>query len=59
MAATITDCQLLVVGGMGAGAYESIKSAGIKPLVTDLHTIEEALKAHLDGTLKDHPEYLH
>jgi predicted Fe-Mo cluster-binding NifX family protein len=59
MAVAIDDCQFLVVGGMGAGAYESMKSAGIQPLVTDLHTIDDALKAHLDGTLKDHTEYLH
>lgn len=59
MATAIADCQFLVVGGMGAGAYESMKSAGIQPLVTDKHLIDEALKAHLDGTLKDHTEYLH
>lgn len=59
MAVAITDCQFLVVGGMGAGAYESMKRAGIRPLVTDLHTIDDALKAHLDGNLQDHTEYLH
>lgn len=59
MATAIADCQFLVVGGMGAGAYESMKSAGIQPLVTDKQIIDDALKAHLDGTLKDHTEYLH
>jgi predicted Fe-Mo cluster-binding NifX family protein len=59
MAAAIGDCQYLVVGGMGAGAYESMKQAGISPLVTDMTVIDEALKAQLAGTLKDHTEYLH
>ncbi len=59
MASAIEDCQYLVVGGMGAGAYEAMKRAGIQPLVTDLEKIDDALTAHLNGTLKDHTEYLH
>ncbi len=59
MAAAIRDCQYLVVGGMGAGAYESMKQAGVRPLVTDMTAIDDALKAQLAGTLKDHTEYLH
>lgn len=59
MAQTIADCQYLVVGGMGYGAYESMKQAGITPIVTDLSTIDEAVQAHIAGTLKDHTEYLH
>ncbi len=59
MAQIIQDCQYLVSGGMGTGAYESMKQAGIKPIVTELNTIEEAVKAFLAGSLKDHTEYLH
>jgi predicted Fe-Mo cluster-binding NifX family protein len=59
MATAIGDCQYLVVGGMGAGAYEAMKRSGIQPLVTDLEKIDDALTAHLNGTLKDHTEYLH
>lgn len=39
------DCQYLVVGGMGAGAYESMQHEGIKPIVTDLSSIDEAVQA--------------
>jgi predicted Fe-Mo cluster-binding NifX family protein len=59
MAQTITDCSLLIAGGMGYGAYDSMKRAGITPVVTDCATIDEAVQAYLAGTLKDHTEYLH
>jgi len=59
MAQEIQDCQYLVVGGMGADAYESMKQVGITPIVTELNTIDEAVKAFLAGSLKDHTEYLH
>lgn len=59
MAQAITDCQYLVAGGMGAGAYASLRQAGITPVVTEYDLIDEALKAHMAGNLKDHIEYLH
>jgi predicted Fe-Mo cluster-binding NifX family protein len=59
MVTAIADCQVLLARGMGAGAYESMKQAGIRPIVTDLASIEDAIEAYLAGTLKDHPETLH
>ncbi|AEJ20905.1 Dinitrogenase iron-molybdenum cofactor biosynthesis protein [Gracilinema caldarium DSM 7334] len=59
MAQAITDCNMLVAGGMGYGAYESMKQAGITPVVTDFATIDEAVQAYIAGNLKDHTEYLH
>lgn len=35
----IADCEVLLTGGMGAGAYESMKQANIRPVVTDVTTI--------------------
>jgi len=43
---------------MGTGAYESIRAASIRPIVTDVVTIMEAVRAYLDGTLVDHTERL-
>jgi predicted Fe-Mo cluster-binding NifX family protein len=54
MAASISDCTVLVCGGMGNGAYINLNERGIKPLLTDVDSIDEALKAYLDGTLVDH-----
>ncbi len=59
MAAAIADCQVLLCRGMGWGAYESMKQAGITPIVTDIAEIDAASQAYLDGTIVDHREFLH
>lgn len=59
MMETIADCQILVARGMGMGASENLKSRGIQPILTELHTIDEALTAYLKGDLVDRPERLH
>jgi predicted Fe-Mo cluster-binding NifX family protein len=59
MAAAIADCQVLLARGMGSGAYESMKQAGIRPIVTDIANIDEAVQAYLGGRVVDHTERLH
>ena len=59
MAQPIADCQVLLVGGMGWGAYESLKSRNIEPIVTDVESIEEAVKLYLEGKLPNLIERLH
>jgi predicted Fe-Mo cluster-binding NifX family protein len=59
MANTISDCQVLLCGGMGMGAYESMRRVNIQPVVTDLSNIDEAVQAYIDGKLVDHTEKLH
>ncbi|MGZ6347055.1 MAG: NifB/NifX family molybdenum-iron cluster-binding protein [Anaerolineales bacterium] len=59
MFAPILDCQFVLAGGMGQGAYNGLKQAGVQPLLTDMRDIDQAVKAYLDGTLIDHPELLH
>jgi len=59
MAETVADCQVLLAGGMGWGAYESLKSRGIEPVVTDVESIEEAVKLYLEGKLPNLMERLH
>ena len=59
MAEAIQDCSALICGGMGYGAYESMRRLNIQPLVTDLRDIEEAIRAYAAGQLSDHPEKLH
>ncbi len=55
----IRDCQVLLARGMGKGAYDILKRSGIQPILTDIHDIEQAVKAYIDGQLVDHPEWLH
>jgi predicted Fe-Mo cluster-binding NifX family protein len=59
MARAIADCQVLICRGMGMGAYESMKARGIRPVVTDIASIEEAVITYLDRRLVDHADYLH
>ncbi len=59
MADVISDCTALLCGGMGMGAYESMRSLNINPIVTDLSDIDEAVQAYIDGSLIDHRELLH
>ena len=59
MAGNINDCQVLIAGGMGMGAYESIKSYNIEPIVTDVEDIGEAVKLYLAGNLPNLMGRLH
>jgi predicted Fe-Mo cluster-binding NifX family protein len=59
MAEAITDCEAIIVRGMGRGAYLSMESANIKPVVSDIPVIEDAVQAYIDGTIVDHTEKLH
>ena len=59
MIAPIAGCSLLVARGMGMGAHTFLSAAGITPVLTDLHTIDEALTAFSTGTLTDNPRRLH
>jgi len=59
MADVIADCQVLLCGGMGTGAYESMRRLNIQPVVTDAHDIEAAVQSYINGSLVDHTELLH
>jgi predicted Fe-Mo cluster-binding NifX family protein len=59
MAQSIDDCQALLAGGMGWGAYDSLKSRGIETVVTDVESIEEAVELYVQGKLPNLMERLH
>ena len=59
MAETIADCQVLITGGMGRGAYESLKSYNIDPIITDITNIDEAVKLQVAGQLHNLVDRLH
>jgi predicted Fe-Mo cluster-binding NifX family protein len=58
MFATVADCSVVLVRGMGMGAYEGLQAAGIRPIVTTVAGIEDALEAFVEDRLEDHPEKL-
>jgi len=59
MAEAIADCEALLCRGMGMGAYESMKACGIRPVVTDIEVIDEAVMAYVGGNIVDQVERLH
>jgi len=59
MAQTIDDCQVLITGGMGWGAFESLKGRNIEPIVTNVENIDKAVKLYMAGKLPNLMERLH
>ena len=59
MMSNIADCQVVMAGGMGWGARESLKAAGIETVMTDILNIDEAVKLYVAGTLPNRTERLH
>jgi predicted Fe-Mo cluster-binding NifX family protein len=59
MAEAIADCEALLCCGMGMGAYESMKTCGIRPVVTDITSIDEAVMAYAEGKIVDLVDRLH
>jgi predicted Fe-Mo cluster-binding NifX family protein len=59
MAESIADCEALLCRGMGMGAYESMKALGIRPVVTNIAAIDEAVMAYVGGNIVDQVERLH
>jgi predicted Fe-Mo cluster-binding NifX family protein len=41
------------------GAYQSMQERGIRPVVTDLQTIDEAVMAFVEGRIVDQVDRLH
>lgn len=59
MFAPLKGCQVVLARGMGYGAHNGLNAIGVKPIITDIRLIAEAIKAYADGTIVDHPERLH
>ena len=59
MAEIMEDCQMVIARGMGPGAFENLSSLGLHPVLTDLHTIDEAIQAVGEGTIAHRPERIH
>jgi len=52
--AAIADCNLLLAQGMRSGAYYQALQVGIRPIITDISMIDDALLAVMDGSIIDH-----
>jgi len=59
MVEAVRDCQVLLAGGMGWGAYEYMQGQGIVTIVTDVENIDEAVDLYLAGKLDNLMDRLH
>jgi predicted Fe-Mo cluster-binding NifX family protein len=59
MSDVIADCEALLCRGMGMGAYQSMQTRGIRPVVTDIAVIDEAVMAYIEGSIVDQVDRLH
>jgi predicted Fe-Mo cluster-binding NifX family protein len=59
MAAPIDDCEALLCRGMGRGAYQNIQERGVRPILTDIASIDEAVQAYLEKSIIDRVDQLH
>jgi len=59
MAEAIRDCQFLLARGMGAGAYYSMEQVGIRPILTDIVSIDKGALEAAQGIIVDQKEKLH
>ena len=59
MVETISDCKILIAGGMGTPAYDRATAAGLKVIMTGLSSINEAVQAYAAGNLENNPSLVH
>jgi len=59
MIEVISDCQVLVCGGMGTPAYNRVVAAGLRVILTRQLSIDTAVQAYLLGTLNNEPNLVH
>ena len=59
MAEAVSDCEVVIAGGMGRGAFESMRARGIEPVVTDVGDIREAVLRYSRGDLPNLMDRLH
>lgn len=58
MFAPISDCQVLLVGGMGQPAFEKARQAGLQVVLTG-GSIEDVLQAYLRGDINSDMRRIH
>ena len=57
--ALLEGCDVLVTRGMGYGANNHLLEMNIRPVLTDIPRVEDAVAAVIDGSIVHHPEKLH
>ena len=59
MVEAISDCQVLICGGMGTPAYNRAQNAGLQVILTSQTSIQAALQAFAAGNLAHEGQLIH
>lgn len=59
MLSAIEDCDVVICGGMGQGAYQSIAASGKEVIMVDNLDINENLNKYLSGDLSSLDDLVH
>jgi predicted Fe-Mo cluster-binding NifX family protein len=59
MVGVVSDCQVVISGGMGAPMLARLEAAGLKVYLTRERSISAAAEAYLGGTLQDDRRLVH
>ena len=59
MLGACSDCEAIIVGGIGQGAQANLAAAGITVIATHPRSIDEAVADWLAGRLAHRPELVH
>ncbi len=59
MVNTISDCQVLICGGMGTPAHSKAVAAGLKVILTGQSSVAAAAEAYAAGKLEHDPRLIH
>jgi predicted Fe-Mo cluster-binding NifX family protein len=59
MVLPIKDCKVVLARGMSWSARQCMIDAGIRPILTDIANLDDAIQAYLSGNIEDHVELLH
>ena len=59
MVDSISDCQVLISGGMGTPAFAKASAAGLQVVMTEIPAIQSAVEAYLSGNLSSNSALMH
>ena len=59
VASILADCDVVIANGVGMPLSERISSEGTEVVLTQTRTIDEALAAYLDGSIRHEPTLAH
>jgi predicted Fe-Mo cluster-binding NifX family protein len=56
---TVSDCDVVIGGGMGLPVRDRLQEAGIEVVLTDTRSIDEAVQQYAAGTITHDPSRAH